>query len=234
MMLSGPNHHATIKKGPPAAERSSSFYRCSLCSRNWVSKNSFDFKNGVTLAAMKLCYSCGAQVFPQERETVKSYQSLIINNCANDSSSAIFVWEYLNGVPVLFDTGAEISVISKRHCNIVNKLSPSSVKNLRGVTGQRINTLGIYRCPLDLGFPITFVHNLVVVDLILPYLILGLDFMKENGIILDPKSQIAYLNTSSNDVQLSTFHELTTQSEIISPCENINSLFKSSSINKIG
>ena len=238
MMAAGQTHHAKHTIRPSSINergRQKIFYHCNQCSRKWVSRVFYTSLNSA-LNAMKLCYNCGAEVFTQVNPSdnnVSVRSEILINNCAEDSKGAIFVWEHINGIPILFDTGAEISVISTNHCPMFKNLPPSIVTNLRGVTGQKISTLGNCRYPLDLGFSKVLCHDFVVVDLRLPYALLGLDFIKENGVILDPKSEAAYLSNSCDCVQLSTFSQLTSLNEKLDYGENILSFFKSLSVKRI-
>ena len=62
---------------------------------------------------------------------------------------------------------------------------------------------------LDLGFPKTFLFKLIVVDNNLPYIILGLDFMRKQGLVLDPGREIALLDEPRGWVRLSLWQELT-------------------------
>ena len=47
-----------------------------------------------------------------------------------------------------------------------------------------------------------------MVDLDLPYIILGLDFMKAHGLILDTKAETVILNILKEKIELSTFAEV--------------------------
>ena len=254
MRLSGPNLHAQEKNGPSSMDRSSAgrlIYHCHVCFKKWVSRSIFLLRNNrwQGLVAMKICFNCNTEVYPVKRESIgkksgnqhpvsliQSNQSLsevLINTCANDNKRAIFGWDVVNNMPVLFDTGAEISVITSEHCNFSSNLLPSKLNNLKGVTGQKINALGMCTFPLDIGFSKSFCQNFVVVDLCLPYAILGLDFMEANGIILDPKQESAYLLNLGDRIKLSTFSQITADYNYLDCDENTSSLFSYLSLNKI-
>ena len=118
----------------------------------------------------------------------------------------MFVKEAITDMPVLFDSGAEVSIIAARCCVDKSNLRTLATHNLKGVTGQTITSLGECSTPLDLGFSRVLTHDLVVVDLDLPYIILGLDFMTKQGIVLDPKAK----NPISRDLIIQSvylFHE---------------------------
>lgn len=212
MRLSGPNRHAQEKNGPPFMDKSQTeklIYHCRGCFKKWVSRSYFLLRNNrwQELIAMKKCFNCNAEVLPVKtkskhkasynqhpiplNQSKQPLPEILINTCANENKRAIFGWDCMNKMPVLFDTGAEISVITTEHCKFSNNLVPSQLNDLKGVTGQKIHVLGMCTFPLDIGFSKSFCQNFVVVDLHLPYAILGLDFLEANGIILDPKQESA-------------------------------------------
>ena len=138
-----------------------------------------------------------------------------MNTCGVQNSGAIFAWENINQMPVLFDTGAQVSVISIKYCGKAQDLLPVTVKNLKGVTGRKINALGMCIFPLDIGFSRVLSHTFVVVDLDLPYAILGIDFMQANGVILDPRAKTVFLPYSRDRVPLSTFSDVVDYSDCV-------------------
>ena len=158
MRASGPSHHAQETNGPSSTSDSGMeklVYRCHICSKKWVSRSLFLLQKNRwrSLTAMKRCFVCNAEVFPtnveingDKRENRLSnsvsksngqQSEISINTCATDNKFAIFGWDSINSMPVLFDSGAEVSVITVEHCGMVNSLSPSKINCLKGVTGKK-------------------------------------------------------------------------------------------------
>ena len=235
MMFVGPKRHGTQARGPITKRNKRKeflVYFCNRCTRKWVSRISLFSAMNDQLRAMMRCYDCNSEVFPQthgknalanlKSERMAEYKSgnnndnfsgFYINTCGSQNKSAIFAWESITKVPVLFDTGAEVSVISTKHCGVIRNFNPAGgLVSLRGVTGQIIKVLGKCVFPLDLGFSQVLNHDFAVVDLELPYIILGLDFMKNNGLILDPKSEAVSFASLKEEIQLSTFDNLSNPS----------------------
>ena len=225
-MFRGPKHHARQTDGPTVKPRKPAdrlVYICNHCTRKWVRRVLYFSQFNESLSKTMRCYRCSSEVFPQSRDAFKSIQSDIvapssgqteeltdyyINTCGEKNKHAIFGWEAITGFPVLFDTGAEVSVISTRCCGSIKHLTPSPMPFLKGVTGQKIDVMGKCLFLLDLGFSKVLDHIFVVVDLDLPYIILGLDFMKAHGLILDTKSETVILNISKEQIELSTFADV--------------------------
>ena len=169
-MLRGPDHHASQTHGPPVKPRKPAdrlVYICSHCTRKWVSRVPYFSQFNESLSKTMRCYSCNSEVFPLARDTSKPKQSdfvapsygqreelpnFYINTCGAKNKHAIFGWEAITGFPVLFDTGAEVSVISTRSCGSIKNLTPSPMPFLKGVTGQKIDVMGKCLFLVDLGF----------------------------------------------------------------------------------
>lgn len=146
----------------------------------------------------------GDSPFPDAEGRVK----ILVNTCGQLKESRMFTKEAISDLPVLFDTGAEASVVAVDKCGRGKELVSVPVQQLRGVTGQEISSVGLCTMPLDLGFSRVLCHQLIAVDLDLPYIILGLDFMQAHGIVLDPKAEAAYLNSPGDCINLSLFQEV--------------------------
>ena len=125
----------------------------------------------------------------------------------------MFVREALTKLPVLFDSGAEVSIIAVQNCGGSQNLGPPDSCSLRGVTGQNISSVGRCRIPLDIGFSRVLTHEVIVVNLDLPYIILGLDFMRKQGLVLDPKAEAAYLSGTDESINLCLFQEVCAEPE---------------------
>ena len=163
----------------------------------------------------------------------ESERQILVNTCGVQNGSRMFGKEAITEMPVLFDSGAEVSIIAARCCGGKANLGPPDTHNLKGVTGQSIASLGVCTIPLDLGFSRVLTHDLVVVDLDLPYIILGLDFMTKQGIVLDPKAEAAYLSESDDAIELFLFQEIfSRKTEEISEVQ-VSQMIKSLSINRI-
>ena len=140
--------------------------------------------------------------------------NILVNTCGQLKGSRMFAKEAISDLPVLFDTGAEASVVAVDKCSSGKELMSVPAQQLRGVTGQEISSVGMCTMPLDLGFSRVLCHQLIAVDLDLPYIILGLDFMQAHGIVLDPKAEAAYLNSPGDCINLSLFQEVAHPTEI--------------------
>ena len=187
------------------------------CGKVWVHKRNAFLKPTST------CFKCGSQVTPIElqpgqgpMQSTKCTRQVLINTCCEYSKAKMFATDIITGKPVLFDSGAEVSIISGDACGTWEDLDPANMYELRGVTGGTIKALGQCLVPLDPGFSKTFVHELIVVDMHLPYIILGQDFMRDHGILLDPKAEAAYLSSSSDAVHLSFFDDVTNSVQEVS------------------
>ena len=83
------------------------------------------------------CYKCSSKVYPhnfdarspvhndskiEDRATdiFSKVEEVRINTCGTQSKSAIFGWEAIARIPVLYDTGAAVSVISRVHCGVID------------------------------------------------------------------------------------------------------------------
>ena len=159
---------------------------------------------------------------------------IFVNTCGDQSGLKMFVMEAITGMPVLFDSGAEVSVIASSHCGYGEAVQPSvSGRRLKGVTGQDIVSVGTCTVPLDLGFKRVLTHELIVVDLNLPYIILGLDFMKFHGIILDPRSEAVHLSGTTDDcIPLSLFGDIKGDEDEMDS-RYVEQLFHSKGVNRI-
>ena len=125
------------------------------------------------------------------------------NNVVKESSQAkprdLTVSAQLNGqnIKALVDTGAAVSVIDKEVLQDVYKeqllqLQTDNLGDVKTVSGEALPVLGMSTTPLDIanGLSCTF---LVVQDL--PYdAILGRDFLRENGAIINLKESTLQLD----------------------------------------
>ena len=229
MSVRGPDTHARWL-GPQFV------CKCEECGRVWI------HKRFTMLRPTSTCFGCGARVTPtkidKKHHTSDRSQKegerhqVLINTCREHSKAKMFAKEGITGRPVLFDSGAEVSIISAEACGSRRNLDSAEMYELRGVTGGCIKTLGKCRFPLDPGFSKTFVHELIVVDMQLPYIILGQDFMRANGILLDPKAEAAYLLSSSDAVDLSFFDDVLSVAEEVSPWQ-IATIVKSFHVDRV-
>ena len=101
-----------------------------------------------------------------------------------DSPSRLFyIHDRISGTKFLVDTGAEVSILPAGS-RLVTKGNPASVK-LQAVNHSPINTYGQQSLTLDLGLRRTFRWIFVVADLPIP--IIGADFLREFGLLVDVK-----------------------------------------------
>ena len=221
MIAVGQIHHARVSNGPVnvsqqtfsnhSANKRLFYYNCGDCGRKWV-KRGFQQNNNH-------CFNCGGFAQSEDGPMIankdlsggssRTDKEIFVNTCGEQSNLKMFAVESITGMPVLFDSGAEVSVIAACRCGGGDSLTPlSSGKRLKGVTGQEIVSFGKCTVPLDLGFSRVLQHELVVVDLALPYIILEVDFMSCQGIILDPREEAVYLSHSEDCISLSFFHEI--------------------------
>lgn len=129
-----------------------------------------------------------------------------------DNKCRLFITDNNSKKTFLIDTGAEISVLP-----VVNKdLKPSPIK-LFAANNTRIDTYGNIRLSLDLGLRRKFDWNFVVANISRP--IIGADFLKQFGLLVDLKHKLLIDSTTS----LSSIASITTFSPLqISTISNID------------
>ena len=229
----GPEFHAQRSNGPISSSLISErhVYNCGVCNRKWVSRLYLSNFYGRLPSKKRRCFNCNAMVYPENAKSEFVTAPLLIddaddknakpsdiyiNICEVRKEIAMFTKEAFTGMPLLLDSGAEVSVIGVNQCGGGANILPTTVSNIKGVSGRNINVLGMCHYPLDIGFQHVIHHNFLVVKLNLSYGILGLDFMKEHGVILDPRAAKAYL-PSNDSITLSTFSEVINDRELTDP-----------------
>ena len=102
------------------------------------------------------------------------------------SRSRLFhIYDKSSGCKFLIDTGAEVSILPANH-KLVSSTQPTSVK-LQAVNSSPISTYGQKSLALDLGLRRTFRWVFIIADL--PSPIIGADFLREYGLLVDIKNQ---------------------------------------------
>ena len=94
------------------------------------------------------------------------------------------IFDKSSGISFLVDTGAEVSILPASFQSASSKPIPTSVK-LQAVNGSSISTFGQRSLTLDLGLRRTFRWIFIIADLPLP--IIGADFLREFGLLVDVK-----------------------------------------------
>ena len=134
-------------------------------------------------------------------------KEIIINNVVSEEARIYVLEKFLN-VPVLFDSGSQVSLISGNLWDKRGVLEPETSLVLKGLAGGGLEILGRKNFLLDLGLPKTFLFNLVVVNNNLPYIILGLDFMRKHKLVLDPGREIVGMERPRGWIRLNLWQEL--------------------------
>lgn len=128
----------------------------------------------------------------------------------------MFVIENVIKAPALLDSGAAVSIVPnklwKSHGS-GNLNKENEIRSLKGVTGNPISIMGSCTVPLDLGFSRMLEQEIIVVDLDLPYLIVGADCMLKHGIILSPQEHKAFLVNDYDSTNLHSFTDAVTTLE---------------------
>ena len=101
----------------------------------------------------------------------------------NSPCRLFYIHDKISGTKFLVDTGAEVSILPAGS-RLVTKGNPASIK-LQAVNHSPINTYGQQSLTLDLGLRRTFRWIFVVADLPIP--IIGADFLREYGLLVDVK-----------------------------------------------
>ena len=106
---------------------------------------------------------------------------------AHNNYSA-FTHGHLNSNPlaILLDSGASCSVLSKDHLSPPN-IKPISRTKLVNADGRNITSCGITNVTVTLG-PFSTEHSFIAVDHLSVPAILGCDFLREHGFVLNFKS----------------------------------------------
>ena len=111
------------------------------------------------------------------------------NDCSGGYCVNLSVGDY--NVPALLDTGATVSVIDvgllSRIPYLKHNMNRSSISEVSGLGGSKVEILGEITCDFRLGDNLKFLpHTLHVVhaSLSIP-IILGMDFMRRNKLIID-------------------------------------------------
>jgi len=107
-----------------------------------------------------------------------------------------FVKTTLSGIEItiLFDFGASISAINQSlfsHILGHYKFCPLQYDrklSIKGANNQNLEIAGFYRISFPL-FNFTFFHNFYVVKNLAGDMICGIDFINDNGIIIDGRNQ---------------------------------------------
>ena len=97
-------------------------------------------------------------------------------------SRLLFLMEANSGRRFLIDTGAEVSVIPPSPTERKHK---QDCLGLRAVNGSSITTFGTRSLTLDLGLRRVFRWIFVIADTHMP--IIGADFLREHGLLVDMK-----------------------------------------------
>ncbi|GBN81655.1 Transposon Ty3-G Gag-Pol polyprotein [Araneus ventricosus] len=100
------------------------------------------------------------------------------NNCR------LVIHDRPSGLNFLVDTGADISVVPP---SSAERCKPKSLLNLLAANGTKINTYGTRNLSLNIGLRRIFPWSFIITDVSRP--ILGADFLRHYGIIIDLKSK---------------------------------------------
>ena len=113
---------------------------CKKCGRKWVSWDPACL-NGDRLmfsTITKRCYGCNEKVAaveyqPPQNFTLQSVEKreFLVYTCGEMSKSRMFAKEAILDIPVLFDSGAEVSVIAAKCSGDIQTLQPISASNLK-------------------------------------------------------------------------------------------------------
>ena len=109
---------------------------------------------------------------------------------ANTKSKAATVWGELGGVKaeVMPDSGSSVSLVRKQMLSGITEFEcfNSSAMHLKLVTasGAELPVLGHIRSSIRIG-EIELLHTFAVVESLVASVILGIDFLHENGLVLD-------------------------------------------------
>ena len=120
--------------------------------------------------------------------TVSLHRSVV--TVANTKSKAATVWGELGGVKaeVMPDSGSSVSLVRKQMLSGITDFEcfNSGAMHLKLVTasGAELPVLGHIRSSIRIG-EIELLHTFAVVESLVASVILGIDFLHENGLVLD-------------------------------------------------
>ena len=112
-----------------------------------------------------------------------------------------FALDHRSLLPLLIDTGASASVVSRGNCSSLLRPHRSKIKAFGGST---VDSCGTTNICIDLGFGSMPEHSFLVIDKPLDYMVLGIDFMRRHALV--PRIDNDTLEHIPTGIQVPTIH----------------------------
>ncbi|XP_052749152.1 uncharacterized protein LOC128200274 [Galleria mellonella] len=133
-------------------------------------------------------------------------------NGRHNTSGRLFVVDRRSKMQFLIDTGSDVCVFPRR---ALHERRPKSDFQLSAANGTTISTFGCTHLDLDLGLRRDFPWRFIVGDV--TKAIIGADFLKFYGLLVDLRNQRLLDNTTTLSVVCSPAHSSTAISSIKIP-----------------
>ena len=111
--------------------------------------------------------------------------ALAATTADHNQSRLFYVKDKLQNLQFLIDTGAQVSIIP---ASANDKSKPPAALRLQAVNGANISTFGQRLLPLNLGLRRVYKWVFVIADV--PTAIIGIDFLRHFGLVVDLKNSV--------------------------------------------